>query len=511
MGIDFDIEQHFIVCAKEFNEARYLWHYYMDEHIAKYGMPPLYVGCVNYTYDREYDIDKTLGRAKNYPAENAEAYLSQEARWLQKWKFPGRYTVSLYPEYQILNILGEELGMKDIASYGISEDNNQVTFAIRLRNTQFRTIGIPKDEDRAKLELKSILDICISKGEGSSSYDGLDKMHPIIDINNKTKYLLFFGISLGIPSKEFLYSANQLDTIQHNLQLKRYGQGNLSLCTDVEGHEIEWNFTTSCESCNDFVFDTINGRSVNIEGYENIRKVYDKLLYYLIQQLGEPTDQEDIPSNSRKTSILKLIREGDAEIRSSFETNNIKASIEIIADEDEKKCGTIFIEAHDKRLQKINSTTYKPIQTKTEYINTAMMAAKTALESYGEKVEQTRSKSKEKEDDYGCLLVIAIVVCVIGCLPLAYLFAAMLEGDSSENFGTWFFGIYLVLLLVFIPTSYFSAKLEDKYGSFSGGGHSYRGRGGSIGGWKIKQYDPAGWRKKNGTNLFKSSRRRSRW
>lgn len=132
-------------------------------------------------------------------------------------------------------------------------------------------------------------------------------------------------------------------------------------------------------------------------------------------------------------------------------------------------------------------------------------------ESYGKKVEQTQHKSKEKDDDSGCLLVITVVVCVIGCLPLAYFMAAMMEGDSSENFGAWFMGTYFVLLLIFIPVSYFSAKLDDKYGTYSGGGRSYRGGRGSLGGWKIKKYDPAGWRKKNGTNLFKSSGRRSKW
>ena len=519
MGMDFDIEQNFIACANEFNEARYLWHHYMDEHIARYGMPPLYVGCVNYAYDREYDIDKALERVKNYPIDKVEAYLTQEAEWLQKWTFPGRYTIALYPEFQILNILGEQLGMTDVSSYAVSDDNDEVIFAIRIKHSGFRTIRIHKDAIRAQSELKSILDACVNMPGSSSSYDRLEDMKPMIDTKNKSKYLSFFGISLGIPAKEFLYAVNQLDNSKYNLQLKNYTQGGLDFCTDVEGYEMEWRFSTSIESHNDFVFDTIDGNSDNIEGYENIRKVYDKLLSYMTQQFGEPDDQDDVPSNLRKTSILKALRDGDYEIKSSFETNHIEASIELIADDDEKKCGRIYIEAYDKRLQKINSAAYKPIKANEEYNILATSNVKSASESYGEKIEQTRPKNKDPEEDTGCLIAASIVISLpLAAIP-AYFCAAFSVGDTSEEFPAEFAITYIIFALIFIAIGYFSVKYGGNVPYSTGRGKRSQGysfwsvpKGRSLtAGWKIKKYDPAGWRKKNGTNLFKSSGRRSKW
>ena len=118
------------------------------------------------------------------------------------------------------------------------------------------------------------------------------------------------------------------------------------------------------------------------------------------------------------------------------------------------------------------------------------------------------------DGDSGCLLGIVIGVCIVGCLPIAYLWATIFVSDTSNEFSSWFIGSYIVSLLIFIPAFYFTEKKQDEYDSYPSGSSSYRskGRGKSrLSGWKIKQYDPSGWRKKNGTNLFKSSGRRSKW
>ncbi len=476
MDIDHKIEQQLIVCAKEYNEARYLWHHYMDEYIMKFGMPTLYVGCVNYAYDQDYNIEKVLELAQKYPLEKAEAYLFQEIEWLQKWIYPGKYTVALYPDLQKIHILGEQFGMKDVSSYAASNEGDNVLFAIRIKHSFFRMIRVPKKAKRAQTELKSILDACISKDGSSSSYGRLNEMKPIIDSQNKTKYLSFFGQSLGLPAKEFLYAVNQLDNTQHNLHLTYYSQGRLKISTDVEGNKIDWCFSHLYETHNRFVFDSIDGESDNIEGYENLRKVYDKLLFYMTQQFGEPNEQEDVPSNIRKASILKALREDVFEIKSYFKNSNIEASIEIIADDDEKKCGRIYIEAYDKRLQNINSAKYKSIKTNVMYDNVAAQASRTASVNKYQEKENTQSKNIEKEDDSGCLIATSIVVGIPGAAILAYLIAAGSVGDTSDEFSIWFTTSFIIFAIFLIPFGYFSAKYDGGKTYSSGKGGRSRGK-----------------------------------
>ncbi len=122
-------------------------------------------------------------------------------------------------------------------------------------------------------------------------------------------------------------------------------------------------------------------------------------------------------------------------------------------------------------------------------------------------------------DENGCLLATAIIVGLFIVIIPAYLFAAFSVGDTSEEFPTWFAISYIIFAIIFIPLGYFSAKYGDGETYSSSRGRRSKGysfwsvpRGRSLtAGWKIKKYDPAGWRKKNGTNLFKQSGRRKSW
>lgn len=118
---------------------------------------------------------------------------------------------------------------------------------------------------------------------------------------------------------------------------------------------------------------------------------------------------------------------------------------------------------------------------------------------------------------------IGVIIATITVLPLiaigAYLFAALSVGDTSDEFLTWFVVTFIIMVVILAPLAYISVKSgsgvtastrksrrSEGYSFWSGSRNSSFPTG-----TKIKKYDSEGWRKKNGTNLFKRSGRRSKW
>ena len=122
---------------------------------------------------------------------------------------------------------------------------------------------------------------------------------------------------------------------------------------------------------------------------------------------------------------------------------------------------------------------------------------------------------ENKNDNLGCLLI----SCAVFAILPAYILAALVVVEDSDCFVGLFIGTYVELLLIIIPICLLAPDNGGDEVYYSGGRRSRcssfrsNSRGRSLGvGWKIKQYDPQGWRKKNGTNLFKQTGRgRKSW
>ncbi|MGN0235132.1 MAG: hypothetical protein ACI4BD_02300 [Paludibacteraceae bacterium] len=121
---------------------------------------------------------------------------------------------------------------------------------------------------------------------------------------------------------------------------------------------------------------------------------------------------------------------------------------------------------------------------------------------------------ENKKDNLGCLLISCAVFAILPAI-----LAALMFGEDSDGIVGLVIGTYVVLMLIIIPFCLFATD-NGRDEVYSSGGRRSRGssfrsksRGRSLDvGWKIKQYDPQGWRKKNGTNLFKQTGRgRKSW
>lgn len=116
--------------------------------------------------------------------------------------------------------------------------------------------------------------------------------------------------------------------------------------------------------------------------------------------------------------------------------------------------------------------------------------------------------------------IVAVGVIIIGLLLMAipaYLIAVLFVDDTSEEFLSWFVVTYVILSITILPLGYLAAKHGKGETSSERSKRSEEysfwnvPKGKSLTtGMKLKKYDPEGWRKKNGTNLFKRSGRRSK-
>ena len=91
-------------------------------------------------------------------------------------------------------------------------------------------------------------------------------------------------------------------------------------------------------------------------GYTKSREAYDKLVAYFTSILGEPTEVEDVPIDVHKNSIFKLLREGEYSIETTYDKDDIYATVElqVYDEEGEKRVGYVDIYIKDYRLDNIN-------------------------------------------------------------------------------------------------------------------------------------------------------------
>lgn len=352
--LENSLEYYFIKCAEEFNNARSLWHAYMDSLIIKNGMPTLYVGCVNYMHDHEYDFFKVISEIKELSDEEKTVRLNKEIDFLKKWKFPGTYSVALFTNGGIINICGDAYKMDRIKSYKISSIGGNYIYSIKINRAGIKEVTIPCEDERSNIEMKALLEACINMTFGHTQFNSDGGVEGYLESNIDESILKFEGLSFAHPIKEFVYALNDLAADNKNISLSTINPYKLNVRNICAGYPIEWELCT-CDK--KFVYYSMMGKTEDIMGYTKSREAYDKLVAYFTSILGEPTEVEDVPIEVHKNSIFKLLREGEYSIETTYDQDDIYAIVELqVYDEDgEKRVGYVDIYIKDYRLANINS------------------------------------------------------------------------------------------------------------------------------------------------------------
>ena len=486
-----DLEQQFQQAAFEFNEARYLWHHYMNKHIGKHGMPSLYVGCVSYNHDAEYGADATLKKIKALPEEARAGRLEEEIEYLRKWKFPGKYPVALFTTIGKLVIADEEFNLQNVKFYDTYEDGGDIVYAIDIKYAGFRYISIPKEDKRSHIEMRGILGVCKNVDYlGHASYDDMEGAYPVDDPSLDKSLLSFEGVSLGLPGKDFMYAINHLDDTlpggikDINVSYMQF-YSSFTFKSVFAGYKVDWSLPAHLKK---YVYDTIMGDTDTIIGYENIREAYDKIVARFMEWFGEPTEVNDVPSDLRKNSIMKALRENEIKIETIFEKEHIYASVEIEVDEENKREGNIHLYASDQRLMDILRTRLKSAAPKQGYrlVDTKTGKKRSHSESGSEDEQRKRQRSSQNrsqsaqtqntvqsKDSYdGCLITASLVVGIPLILLGSFLLAALMVGDSSDEYGWWVFGTFIFLSLIYVPMMIMAAKTPGRVSTYSGSSSS---------------------------------------
>ena len=461
MTTNTNIEQLFQQAAFEFNEARYLWHHYMNKYIRKYGMPRLYVGCVSYNHDREYNANTVLRGLVSLSQEERERKLKAEIEYLKKWKFPGKFSVGFFTVKGKLVILGEEFNILNVKFYDTTECGDEVVYAIDIKYAGFRYVAIPKADERSNREMRGILGACQNVTYlGKTSYDNIEPIYPIEDPDLDPSLLHFEGITLGYPAKELIYAINHLDDTVPESKIEEINADKqfLSFDSTFSGCKVRW---SSFLMGKQYVHDFIQGDSEIVTGYENIRQLYENYVARFGELFGEPTEVNDAPSDMRKTSILKAIRDEKLSIETIFEHGDIYASVSIDAYDDEnKRDARIHLYMSDTRLQGINNTRLPSAKPNPAYtVVDAKVRIGTGKPQSTAKAQNAQGKSTKQVVETetsisteGCWVgILSMVGSQILIIPFAYFVAAMSVGDTSDEFGSWFtWTLIIVELFVFI-------------------------------------------------------------
>lgn len=347
------IEYHFLKCAEEFNKARELWHTYMDTLIREYGMPTLYVGCVNYMHDSAYNYMTVIKEIKELSETEKSIRLQNEIDYLKKWKFPGAYSVALFIYGSVINICGEVYKIDRIRSYSTYKIGGKVIYSIKINYVGFKDISIPCDDVRSNIEMKALLDACIKLSSGRTTYKCDGEVDAYLESNIDESIIKFEGISLVHPIKECFYALSNLNGEEKSISVIDINPNLLKLKNICKGYPINWKFYTSG---NGLVYDTLIGETENFRGYTKTREAYDKLVAYYTSIFGTPTDRDDVPTNLRKNSIFKLLREDDYSIETKYIKDDICVTIdlEVNDEEGEKRFGHVNLYIKDNRLYNIN-------------------------------------------------------------------------------------------------------------------------------------------------------------
>lgn len=494
MATKNDFEQQFLKCASEFNEARILWHHYMDEHIEKHGMPTLYAGSVSYNHDREYKASEKLAKFKKLSAEERDKKFKEEIDYLQKWKFPGTYSVAIFTGVTKVVILGEAFKMTAVKSFSFNENDKDIVYTIKITRAGYRTVSVPKSELRANQEMKSILGACQMCDGFGTSYNDIEDIFPVTDPYIDSTVISFEGVPLGLPVKEFVYAINHMDEVIPDLELSSFNPDFFRIKCTYEGYKVDWSFMTVSGR---YVYQTMLGDTDYITGYDNIRAAYDKMVNRFKKLYGEPTTIHDVPVGVRKNSIMKDLREEKYKIETIFENDDIYASVEFNVDDEEKRNGCVNLYVSDNRLCIINVTEATEIEkiqwnrrTKI-YLNSEppyVVALKEAEKHQREHAVQTKktqpqemhpqkerpqkvksnSSSTQKtqtkddveyKDSYdGCMIAACLVIIVPFILIASFILAALMVGDSSDEYGWWVFGTFIFFMLIFIPVMLMESK-----------------------------------------------------
>ena len=348
------LEYYFIKCAEEFNKARLLWHAYMDNLIRQYGMPFLYVGCVNYMHDREYDFMSVLNEIKEFSEDEKSIRLQREIDFLKKWKFPGTYSVAFFAYGGLVNICGDTYKVDRIKSYNISKFGGNVIYSIKINRAGVKEVSIPCDDVRSNIEMKALLEASLKVSLGRTTIKTDGGVEGYLESNIDESIIKFEGISLAHPRKEFFYALNDLAGEKKSISILSYEASWAIIKNECEGYPINWRFFISG---NKYVFEHLSGNTDDFIGYNKTREAYDKLVAYFTSIFGEPTEIEDVPSDVHKNSIFKLLREGEYSIETTYTNEYVYATVEIeVYDEDgEKRAGCVRLYIRDSRLYNINN------------------------------------------------------------------------------------------------------------------------------------------------------------
>lgn len=468
MATNTNIEQQFQQAAFEFNEARFLWHHYMNKYISKYGMPRLYVGCVSYNHDREYNANTILRELSSLSPEERERRLLGEIDYLKKWKFPGKYSIGLFTAKAKLVILGEEFSMPNVKFYTTTESDGEIIYAIDIKYAGFRYVAIPREDERSNTEMRGILGACINVSDfGQTSYDDIASIYPIEDPDLDPTLLHFEGISLGLPAKELIYAINHLDETVPESDIKDLDadQEFFRFETTFCGCRVRWN---SFLMGKQYVHDFIQGDSEIITGYENIRHLYENYVARFKELFGEPTKVSDAPSDMRQSSIMKAIRDDKIVIETMIEHGEICAIVKIdVYDDENKRDGRVHLYLSDHRLHDVNNTRLPSAKPNPAYniidakvlIGKEKPKSKAKTKNTGNKTAKQEVKTETSISSEGCLIGIgSFVVSQIIIIPFAYFFAAMSVGDTSDEFSSWFTWTLIIIELLVVIGYYLTIK-----------------------------------------------------